>query len=374
MELERMRAFLIKFCYYALLIVLCFCLLKFVVPFFSPFVAAFLIAFVLKTPSDRLSKALRAPRAPVAVVLLIFFYAVAITIAVLLGAKAVVAVGDLIQQMPGFYTGTIEPAIYRIQDWLGGFFSGLDPKTIAFLETAGENLAKSLGSAVTSLSSSLMGSMTAAASGIPGLFVKMLLMIVASFFFVVDYYKVASFLAKLLPPSGRALLFRIKQGGVDTLFKFARAYAFLLGLTFVELSIGFSLLGVPNAILIAFLTAIVDILPVLGTGTILIPWGIYQLIAGRIGMGLGLLILYAIITVVRQSLEPRVVGHQIGLYPLATLLAMFAGTQLFGIWGLFGLPIALVVFIQLRKEDRCAAQEAAQQGEAADLPRKDGEK
>ena len=364
MELERMRAFLIKFCFYALLAVLCYCLLKFVVPFFSPFVAAFLIAFILKTPTDRLSKAIKAPRTPVAVVLLILFYAVAITAAVLIGAKIVIASGELIQQMPGFYTKTIEPAIYRIQDWLGGFFSRLDPKTMALLETAGENLAKSLGSAVTSLSSSLMASMTAAASGIPALFVKMLLMIVASFFFAVDYYKVASFLARLLPPGGREMLFRVKQGGVDALFKFGRAYALLLGLTFVELSIGFSLLGIKNALLIAFFTAIVDILPILGTGTILIPWGIYQIVIGRLGMGLGLLILYAIITVVRQSLEPRVVGRQIGLYPLATLLAMFAGAQLFGFWGMFGLPIALVVFIQLRREDRRAEQTRLQGDEA----------
>ena len=363
MELERMRAFLIKFCFYALLAVLCYCLLKFVVPFFSPFVAAFLIAFILKTPTDRLSKAIKAPRTPVAVVLLILFYAVAITAAVLIGAKIVIASGELIQQMPGFYTKTIEPAIYRIQDWLGGFFSRLDPKTMALLETAGENLAKSLGSAVTSLSSSLMASMTAAASGIPALFVKMLLMIVASFFFAVDYYKVASFLARLLPPGGREMLFRVKQGGVDALFKFGRAYALLLGLTFVELSIGFSLLGIKNALLIAFFTAIVDILPILGTGTILIPWGIYQIVIGRLGLGLGLLILYAIITVVRQSLEPRVVGHQIGLYPLATLLAMFAGAQLFGFWGMFGLPIALVVFIQLRREDRRAEQTKRQENE-----------
>lgn len=368
MELERMRAFLIKFCFYAVLAVLCYCLLKFVVPFFSPFVAAFLIAFILKTPTDRLSKAMKVPRTPVAVVLLILFYAIAVTAAVLLGAKVVVSIGELIQQMPGFYTSTIEPAIYRIQDWLGGFFSGLDPKAMALLETAGENLAKSLGSAITSFSSSLMASTTAAASGLTGLFVKMLLMIVSSFFFAVDYYKVASFLARLLPPSGREMLFRIKQGGVDALLKFARAYVLLLGLTFVELSIGFSLLGVPNALLIAFFTAIVDILPVLGTGTILIPWGVYQLIVGRIGMGLGLLILYAIITVIRQSLEPRVVGRQIGLYPLATLLSMFAGAQLFGFWGMFGLPIALVVFIQLRREDRRMSESAAQNTPQADKP------
>ena len=103
------------------------------------------------------------------------------------------------------------------------------------------------------------------------------------------------------------------------------------------------------ALLIALLTAIVDILPVLGTGTVRIPWAAAMLILGNFPLGIGLLILYAIITVVRQMLEPRVVGKQIGLYPLVTLVCMFVGTYLFGFVGLFGLPIIATVLVQLNQ-------------------------
>jgi sporulation integral membrane protein YtvI len=147
------------------------------------------------------------------------------------------------------------------------------------------------------------------------------------------------------------MLFKIKDNGIDVLFKFAKAYALLLGLTFVELSIGLALLRVHYAILWAALIALVDILPVLGTGTVLIPWAVVNLILGNYPLGVGLLVLYGIITVVRQSLEPRVVGKQIGLYPLVTLVCMFLGSYLFGFVGLFALPIAVTVLVQLSRTE-----------------------
>ena len=90
-------------------------------------------------------------------------------------------------------------------------------------------------------------------------------------------------------------------------------------------------------------------MPVLGTGTILIPWGVVNLLLGNFPLGIGLLVLYAIITIVRQTLEPRVVGNQIGLYPLVTLMCMFVGSYLFGIVGLFGVPIAVTIMVQLHR-------------------------
>ena len=85
---------------------------------------------------------------------------------------------------------------------------------------------------------------------------------------------------------------------------------------------------------------------------------------GDFPLGIGLLILYAIITVVRQSLEPRIVGHQIGLHPLVTLISMFVGVSLFGFLGLFGLPIAVTVFVQLRRAEKECHQQAESRKES----------
>ena len=228
----------------------------------------------------------------------------------------------------------------------------LNPDALSIVNEVSMHLNTALSGLVSSLSSKVVGGLGSMAAGIPTSLVNLIITIVASFFFVVDYYKVTGFIAKLLPPRGKELLFEVKSSVVTVLFQFGRAYALLMGLTFVELFVGLLLLRVPYAFLLALLIAVVDILPVLGTGTIVIPWGIITLILGNFPLGIGLLILYAIITVVRQSLEPRVVGHQIGLHPLITLISMFVGVSLFGFLGLFGLPIAVTVFVQIKRAEK----------------------
>ena len=114
-----------------------------------------------------------------------------------------------------------------------------------------------------------------------------------------------------------------------------------MSLTFVELSIGLTIIHVPNSVIIALLIAIFDILPVLGTGGIMIPWVVISAFSGDYPLALGLLIVYVVITIIRNILEPKIVGSQIGLHPVITLCSMFIGVQLFGVIGLFGFPIGL---------------------------------
>ena len=123
-----------------------------------------------------------------------------------------------------------------------------------------------------------------------------------------------------------------------------------MSLTFVELSIGLSILGIDNSIIIALLTSILDILPVLGTGAVIIPWAIISLILGDIWVGIGLIIVYLIITVIRNIIEPKIVGTQLGLHPLVTLISMFMGVNIAGLFGLFGFPILLSLLMYLNKE------------------------
>ena len=110
-------------------------------------------------------------------------------------------------------------------------------------------------------------------------------------------------------------------------------------LTFIEIFIGLSLLRVNYALLVALLVAIVDIFPILGTGTILIPWAVFALVSGNVGLGSGLLILYGVSLIVRQVLEPKIVGNSIGLHPLATLAAVYLGIKFTGFLGIFIGPI-----------------------------------
>ena len=129
-----------------------------------------------------------------------------------------------------------------------------------------------------------------------------------------------------------------------------RSYLLIMLLTFTELSILFSIFGIEHAIVKAAGIAIFDVLPILGTGGIMIPWIVTSLVLGYTGLGLKLLLIYAIVTVVRNYVEPKIVGTQLGLHPVITLVSMFIGLRLFGFWGLFGLPVG-ISFLWKEKKD-----------------------
>lgn len=158
---------------------------------------------------------------------------------------------------------------------------------------------------------------------------------------MIDYKKIITFLLHQLKDKHQKLMIEIKNYVVNTLFKCILSYALIMGITFLELSIGLSIIGIEKAILTAFIISIFDILPVLGTGGIMIPWTIIAAFQRNYLLALGLLIMYIVITVVRNILEPKIVGSQVGLHPLVTLISLFVGVQLFGVLGLFGLPITL---------------------------------
>ena len=329
MQIEKMRAFIIRVLFYCIILGLAYAVLKYALPFLMPFLVAFLIAFILKPVINWVTQKTKLGRKPVSVLLLIAFYVLAAALITVLGTRLVIFCRDIFYALPQVYDTVVAPALNSLQDTLENWVMALNPTLTDFVESAGNSLSSSLSSMVTAISTGALSAVTNVAGSVPSFLVKFIITIVASFFFVSDYYAITSFLARQLPQKARDMLFKVKEKGVDVIFKFGRAYAILLSITFVELLIGFSLLRVDYALLIALLTA--------------------MLILGNFPLGIGLLILYAIITVVRQMLEPRVVGKQIGLYPLVTLVCMFVGTYLFGFVGLFGLPIIATVLVQLNQ-------------------------
>ena len=126
-----------------------------------------------------------------------------------------------------------------------------------------------------------------------------------------------------------------------------RSYVLIMFITFVEQAVGLTILGVEYSLLIAMAIAVFDILPVVGSGTIMLPWAVISLVTGDTRRGVGLLVLYVIITVIRQIIEPRIVGEHVGLHPMLTLMCMFVGLRVFGGLGLLGLPILCAVLVGL---------------------------
>ena len=136
------------------------------------------------------------------------------------------------------------------------------------------------------------------------------------------------------------------------LFGWLKAQVKLSGVTFGLLTISFLLLGISYGPLWAFLVALVDAFPILGTGAVLVPWSLISFLQGDTLRAFGLLGAYAVVTVTRTVLEPRLVGRQLGLDPLVTLVCFYAGFRLWGIWGMILAPMLAVVAVQLTGEKK----------------------
>ena len=187
------------------------------------------------------------------------------------------------------------------------------------------------------------------ASKLPAFLISIVVFFIATCFITADYDRIVNFIKRQLPADKRAALTKTKQLTLSTLGKMVKAYCLIICITFTEILIGLTalnLLGFYSGnykVVISLCIAIVDIFPILGSGTVLAPWGIISLIRGNIGLGVGLLVLYIIITVLRQYIEPKLVAGQLGLPPAATLVAMYLGFKIFGVPGIFMLPLMITV-------------------------------
>lgn len=137
----------------------------------------------------------------------------------------------------------------------------------------------------------------------------------------------------------------------EAVFAYVRAYAALMLLTFGELTLGLGLLGIPNALAWALMIALIDALPVLGCGLVLVPWAIGCFLTHAYVRGAGLLALTGAVWIVRQFAEPKIVGRAAGLHPFAALVCIFAGWKLGGVGGMIAAPV-IVMGIRKAKSEK----------------------
>lgn len=346
MKLEKQRAFIIRVIFIVLILLLGYIAIKYVLPLLMPFVIGIIIAAIFRSPIDLITKRLKISRTAVSVIILIIFYGLVSFIISMLGFKVFAFIENLFGNAPKVYKELILPAIQQSTDNLTVRY----PEIKTYLDNFTTNIGASISDYLSTASSAVVSMITSFAGQLPALLIKLIFTIVASFFFTIDYYKIARFISLQFSEGHQELLFKLKNNGIGTLVKFIRAYAIIISITYVELSMGFLIIGIPTPFLFGAVVAIIDVLPILGTGAVLLPWSILSFIMGNTRVGVEMLILYIIITIVRQTLEPRIVGQQIGLHPIVTLLLMYVGAQLMGILGLFLLPIIATLLHKMNKD------------------------
>ena len=341
MDIEKRKQFLINFSYWLIIAALIYVVLKYGLSYMMPFVAAFAIAWLLHVPIHLLVKYGRLGRPLAAVVVVVLFYGTIGVICFLAWLQVAAAIKQLLTYLPELYRTDIQPVLVDLFAFTEKSVSGLDPELLTALDEVSHNLIISLGETISGFSMNMIGVISGYASSLPGTLVRILFTVIATFFLSIDYGKVTRFLIIQLKEKQRKLVLEIKDYVIHTLFRCMLSYGLIMCITCLELSVGLTVIGVENPVMIAVLISVFDILPVLGTGGIMIPWTVITAATGDPGLALGLLLVYLFVTVVRNILEPKIVGGQVGLHPVVTLMALFVGARLFGLIGLFGLPIAL---------------------------------
>ncbi len=315
-----------------------------------PFIIAFAIAFFMNPIVnffERKWKMNRLLAVLLTMLLIVSIFAGLITIIVIEAINGIEYLVDIVPQhfqmlvkyLENFFFANILP----IYNQLLTMFDNLDPSSqntiVENIEAMGQQLTEGVKNAIQAFASGI----SAFFMNLPNFATGLIISILATFFISKDWYKLKEVFQKITPKKALESGGNIYSGLRKALFGFIKAQLTLISITAVIVLVGLLILRVDYAITIALIIGLVDLLPYLGTGLIFVPWIIYTFFAENYFLTIGLSILYGVVVVQRQIMEPKVLSSNIGLDPLPTLIALFVGFKLFGFFGLILGPTLLVI-------------------------------
>jgi sporulation integral membrane protein YtvI len=319
-----------------------------------PFLFAWLIAFLMNPIVNFLQGKAKFPRPLASFVVLILIIGAIASLLVLLIAELVSVieylaktlpehVNNIVQYMETWMTEKMIPFFRHISN----LFEELNEEQQQTIITNIQNLGNKLATSAVSLLQSILSAIPGVISWFPNAAAVFLFTLLGAYFISKDWYRLKGLVFRILPKpmsdSGLRVYFDLRKA----LFGFIRAQLLLISITAVIVFFGLLVLRVKYPLALSFFIGFIDLLPYLGTGTVFIPWAIYELILQNYRLAIGLVVLYTVIVVQRQLMEPKLVSTNIGLHPLATLVSIFAGLKLFGFLGLIIGPLLAVLITTL---------------------------
>ncbi len=359
---EHRRKFIINFIYFGIIFALFYFLVNYALGYLFPFLFAGTLAVILQPPVRAISKKLKLKAHGVVSMILVLLIVTVVVSAIVALATSLgreikdlvthilaefKSVDDFVQVVKGF----VNNLLLRLPKGLGVTATEYVEKF--FSNMSGNEAAVSFDPSV--LSAPLSGAWSVV-KGIPSVIVGFVVTIISCVFMTAEYDIIRDMILKFCSEERGKKIIETKRTITKGVGKLIKAYVTLMLITFTEVFLGLNLMrliGIYDGgyiAIIAFVTCIVDIVPVLGTGTVMIPWAIYSIITGNIGLGIGLIVLYAVITVLRQAIEPKLVANQVGLPSIVTIMAMFLGARVFGALGVVLLPLTVIVIKMMLDE------------------------
>lgn len=352
-KLTARRRFIVNFAYWAIIAAIAYLVFRYLLNLLLPFIIALLVAALLRPLSKLYIRKMPKHRklaSALTVATVLLFYLLIGTVVMLFLANLIMKLIELVGRLPAYYTQSIEPGLRDLYVKAQTFAARFDPAVTNAVNQILPQVISSVSGAVTSFSVTAVGKLTSFAAGVPSFLLSAVISVIATIFTAVAFDSMKAFLKRNLPSKFTETASYVIRSFRNIIGQYGRSYLLVMLITFGEITLGLLIIGIRRAFLIAALIAIFDIFPIVGAGLILLPWAIITLVQGSLWQGAGLLILYVVVIVVRQFLEPKLVGKQVGLPPLVTLACMFVGSSLFGVWGLFGFPITAAILVNLTND------------------------
>lgn len=317
-----------------------------VLPVLMPFIIAWLIATFTREPAERLAKKTRSSVRVTRLMTSLFFVLVVVLVLGLFGWQVVSALRNLLMDLGE--GGKLYEFINSILSLPSSIIGDRLPDELY------ARVGDMIGSFLTSLLSGVAEGVTGIITGLPRTFLFLLVTIISLVYFSLDYDRISGFVRMLLPERLVNTASRLCDGILKVLGRYIRSYSLIMLITYITLFTGFFILSVDKPWTVALLVAILDILPIIGVGTVLIPWGIFEIAMGNKMLGIGLIVLFVVNAIIRQFSEPKIVGKSLDLHPIITLILLYVGYALFGIIGLILLPVLAVSIGVALKNDSSA--------------------
>jgi sporulation integral membrane protein YtvI len=359
-KVAKRRDFLIDLVYVMAIIGLVYVFFKYCFVIAAPFLLSFFFAVILQRPLGWLDKKTKNKMHSFWSIVLVL-----LCVAIILGPViSIIAalfreignfisfLGEQLNDLPTFLVTLQNEILKAIKFLPDSIYTSVSESITQFFGNLINDFDVSkLGINMSSITSGLSNGISGVYSvvkNIPSILISVVIGVIAWILFTKDYKKVVKFIKLQLPDKHKNLLSETKKIFSSTILKMCRAYGLIMFITFCENFLGLTILNLIGVMknsyvfVIAICIAVFDILPVAGSGGILIPWSLIALVSGNVGQCVGLLILYAVITVIRQYIEPKIVGDSLGVNPLVTLAGLYFGLKLFGFMGMFIVPICVM--------------------------------
>jgi sporulation integral membrane protein YtvI len=310
-----------------------------------PFLLGFLAALLLHRPARRIAGALHIPYRAAAVALTVLSVSVLLALPGILIWQTVSELGVFAREALNGENPLLEnlsDVVRRLGDAVSELPFLSERTALALRESVMQTFSEMIRNGFVSAASRFPALASKLVSAIPQIFIFCVITVLSAVYFCMDYEKICRFCKSHVPTERWGEAAALGETFRRTALHFLRSYSVLFLITFAGLFLGFTLLRENYAFLFALLTALVDGLPIFGMGVVMFPLAVFRFMTGEIGYGIGLCVLYLILTVLRQILEPKILGAGLGVHPLLMLFSMYLGLKWFGVGGMLAAPFLTV--------------------------------